>query len=276
MFGEVLTHGSPANRNHAEIDVDVALFAKHARELADGHSVPDGKRVERGECRLAFKHRSFNRFAADRIHAIEHDELDLRVGCRFHRESHRRDVRVEARADVLHVEHERVEIRELFARGLSPVAVQAVNRKSARRIAIVRDVRVGVAANSVLGTEERHECDAGRAAQHVDRRIAGVIDAALIRDQAEPHSAQRFVRVALQHVDAVLRVRAASDDVDARMLRRPRESPDRLRDERAELLLQRNHAPLAVGMHAVREKDVERVRDRIDPQESAGPSGVSE
>ena len=57
----------------------------------------------------------------------------------LHGLAHRGDVRVEPRADVLDVEHERVDVAELLAGGPPRCAVEAVDRQAGRRVAAVAD-----------------------------------------------------------------------------------------------------------------------------------------
>src|SRR5947199_44732 len=75
----------------------------------------------------------------------------------LHGEAHRGHVGVEARADVLDVEDEGVEAGELLRLRLARLAVEAVDRQAADRIARVADLLVRHAADAVLGAEERDE-----------------------------------------------------------------------------------------------------------------------
>ena len=53
------------------------------------------------------------------------------------------------------------------------------------------------------------------------------------------------------------------------------ESIDGFRGERTEREVKRERIALAVGMHPVREENPERLRERIDPERGAGPSGMT-
>ena len=52
--------------------------------------------------------------AAERVRAIEHDQLDPRLGRRLEAEQHRARVGVEADAGVLQIDHQRVEAGEIL------------------------------------------------------------------------------------------------------------------------------------------------------------------
>src|SRR5438105_14439415 len=125
----------------------------------------------------------------------------------------------------------------------------------------------------MLGAEERDERHARSTAQYINGRIAGAIDAGLIRDQADAQSAQLLVSSCNKNVDSVQGVRSAERPSHAAENRRriPRGS----RGESAEVVLEGDDVAFAVRMDAIGEKDVERFRRRIDPEESAGEPCVA-
>ena len=65
-------------------------------------------------------------------------------GRRLHGEAHGRDVGVEARADVLHVEDEHVEVGQHVGRRLVGAAVEAVDANAGRRVAPAGDLGAGL------------------------------------------------------------------------------------------------------------------------------------
>ena len=89
-------------------------------------------------------------------------------GRRLHAEQHRRLVRVVAGADVLDVEDQQVEPRELLRRGRSDsrgLAVERVGGHAGARVALAAHRRhvLRVAADAVLRAEERREPTPGAA-----------------------------------------------------------------------------------------------------------------
>ena len=144
------------------------------------------------------------------------------------------------------------------------------------------------AADAVLGAEERHQRDAGRRPQHVDRaravaRAARVVghepDALAAQDARTDRRGARRCRSARAAVGAS---RAAPARVRAevaareRTSRRRRRIGERGRHDGGDAAAQRRHVALAVGVHAVREEDDERAGERIDPERRPGPPGVPE
>ncbi len=103
-----------------------------------------GSVVPRDEAALgAVEHRPFDAHAADRVRTVEHDEL-LPCACAAAVEAfaHRGDVGVEAAADVLDVEDQRVEAVELFGGRRAAFAVEAVDRQAGLLVARVADLLV--------------------------------------------------------------------------------------------------------------------------------------
>ena len=101
----------------------------------------------------------FKLHASDRVRSVENDDLHLGFFCRTHAECHGSGIGIVARADVLDVEHEHINLRQV-RRGrrqrLEALAVQADLGHSGDGIAGVAnpDHVLGCAANAVLGPEE--------------------------------------------------------------------------------------------------------------------------
>src|SRR5438876_7087878 len=101
--------------------------------------------------------RAFHSEAIDWIHAIENKEFKVRLpGC-FEAIAHRRDIGIELAADVLNVEHQRVEPLQLLRRRSVTLAVKAVNGEAGLFIDAVFDFLVRLSANAMLRAEQRLE-----------------------------------------------------------------------------------------------------------------------
>ena len=147
--------------------------------------------------------------AADRVGTVEHVERNARLGCGFHRQAHRRDVRVEARPHVLNVEHERVQPGQRFLRRLAIGAVEAENRRAGRVVHAVVDLlaRVGCSAQAVFGAEERAQRNAVRAGYGIDQVLAADLGR-VVDDQADAHAVQVREAARGHHVGSGLNERA--------------------------------------------------------------------
>jgi hypothetical protein len=117
-----------------EVRANLLFAVEQFRQLAHRQAVPDRHRrqVARKAHGGFVQHGPLNRDAADRIGAVEHEHLDLSRRGLLHHVGQRRHVRVEARADVLQVDHHRVETGQRFCSGpaLCAGAVQGVNRQA--------------------------------------------------------------------------------------------------------------------------------------------------
>ena len=98
----------------------------------------------------------------------------------LHRISHRRNVRVEAHAGILNIEHQRIETREHGVRGPLGFSVQAVNGQARRFIRGGRNTRIEIAAEPVLRAEQCHQLHARRVRQQINRAAAIAVDPSLI------------------------------------------------------------------------------------------------
>ena len=136
--------------------------------------------------------RPFDLEAVDRIGTIEHDHRDLALGRLLHHVRHRRHVGVEARADVLQVDDERVEPVEHGGGRPPRIAVERVDGQTRSfRPSRTGHVRVEHAADAVLRAEQRDQRHVLRAVQQIDRRRAVARAAGVIGEQSDALAAQR-------------------------------------------------------------------------------------
>jgi hypothetical protein len=94
--------------------------------------------------------RAFDINAANRVRAVEYEDGEFHARGFFHHEAKRGDVSVEARADVLNVENERIEVFKLFGARAARLAVKRINRQSRLLIAAVGNLVVEFAAYAVF------------------------------------------------------------------------------------------------------------------------------
>src|SRR4051794_25138844 len=106
------------------------------------------------EFRFAAVNRSFHGHAVYRIDSIQNKEFELRLRRRLEAIAHRGNVGVEAAADILDIEHERIEIFQLFRSRNAPNSIEAVDRQASFLINPVRHLFVQLPANTVLRTEK--------------------------------------------------------------------------------------------------------------------------
>src|SRR6266446_5744704 len=101
---------------------------------------------------------TFNRYTVDRVWPIQRDDLNVLTFAGAHCQIQRPNKSVVARADILQVNQEEIEILQHLARGLAMFAVQTVNRYPESRMLVTSPfdhVVLGLAAIAVLRTEER-------------------------------------------------------------------------------------------------------------------------
>ena len=114
-----------------QVRLNTALGIEELRQFANGHAMPDGKRMVSGKRQLVgIRERAFNHFSVDRIYPVEHDKSDFVLRGFLHRQAQRGDIGVEPRADVLNVKDERVDSFEHSGCWFSCVAVEAVDRRA--------------------------------------------------------------------------------------------------------------------------------------------------
>jgi hypothetical protein len=128
--------------------------------------------------------------AADRVRPVEHDDLLAEPGGFLEAVAQRRDEGVDAAADVLEVDQERIDVGEHRGGRPARVGVERVHGDAERRVAPVRrldHVVLLLAEDAVLRREERREAPAA-----FRDEIAGVtepaVDGGLVAEQAEPPS----------------------------------------------------------------------------------------
>ena len=144
------------------------------------------------------------------------------------------------------------------------------------------------AADAVLGTEQRFECDAWRGVQKVDGGISVAICAAMVCDQTYLESLQRAKAFLGQLVNAVehahsrlvpgsARRRTLGNFSRRKSTQHTREvkANDRFARQSAEPPFQRQDVSLPVRVHPIRQEDPKRVRERINPKTSPGKPGVT-
>jgi hypothetical protein len=164
------------------------VLVEQRRQLADGHAVPHRNRKladERLEPRL--EHRAFDVDAADRIRPVAHDDGQAMRARGAQAVGHRVDVRVDARADVLQIDDERVEAGQHLCRRLARLAVERVDRNLPPRVACVvglDHVLLHVRSESVLRTEDRPDRDAAPLGT-IDRVLEFRVDGRRVDDEAD-------------------------------------------------------------------------------------------
>src|SRR5205085_8887500 len=113
---------------------------------------------------------------------------DARLRGLLQRVAERRDVGVEARAHVLYVVDERVEVLQLLGLRSSRLAVERVDGQARLLVNRVRNFLVRLTSYAVLRREERRELHALRFAQNVNRLSARAVAPSVIRNQPDAHA----------------------------------------------------------------------------------------
>ena len=151
-------------------------MAHRDRKLAD----------ERFPSRL--KARAFDGGAADRIGPIANEDLHAVPRGGAQAVGHRIDIGVDARADVLQVDDERLDAAQHVGGRLPRLAVQGIDRHASPRVVAVRrfhHVVLHVGAETVLRAENRRKCDAFRGHGPVDDMDEAAIDRRMVTDDAD-------------------------------------------------------------------------------------------
>ena len=188
----------------AQVATYLSLLVEETREFADGHAVANRDHViaREGEF-IGVGHRSLRFNAADGVRAVEHVDGNFRARRFFHDVAERGDVCVEARADILNIEDERVELFQVLGLRSARLAVERIDRQSGLLVLRVRDFVVNQTAYAVLRRKERDEFDVRRFAQHVNRRSPATVAPGVVRHQPDAQPRELFEPVALKHVNAV-------------------------------------------------------------------------
>ena len=207
-------HGAPPplHRNHHELAAEpipsgnfhgpVRPFGE-PRELPHGHAV-DIRHAEHSDIalKLGVEPRAVDFQAAERIGPVEDDDGFPVFKARLHRAEHTACVGVRPRPDVLQIYDEGVDFFEHLGRRLAVLAVERVHRQPRAAVYFVenRHVRLLVAVNSVLRSEQRDELYVFCAPQDVYGARPKPVDARGVGEQ--PHALARYRRkiARLEHV----------------------------------------------------------------------------
>src|SRR5204862_821985 len=130
------------DRNDREVCFKAAFAIEHSREFADGHASPQGHGVKGGEAAFAAIDRAFHACAVDGIYAVEHEEFQVCLSRGLQTIAHRGDISIKAATNVLNIEHERVEVLQLFQLRRAARAVKTVNWQAGLFVHAVADVLV--------------------------------------------------------------------------------------------------------------------------------------
>ncbi len=100
--------------------------------------------------------RPFHALPPERVGPVQHDEFQVVLARRLHAARHRGKVRVRAAADVLQIEHQRIQAAEHVGRRLARHAVERIRRQTRERVAPRGHVGAGQfgAVEPVLGGEQ--------------------------------------------------------------------------------------------------------------------------
>ena len=233
--------------DHGEVEVELQIGCEHRREFADRHAVAERDRMAADERAATLVHqRTGDRDTVDRIWPVEHHEGLFMLGRRLHRLEHGRDIGIEAAADVLNVEHERIDLGEHLRRGSLRLAVEALHGNARLLVLAVRHVGlVKGAAGPVLRPEDRDELHVVGFGKQARRAAPPAVAAGVVGDHRHPLAGERTEAVADEHVDAgenwpIARGLRLGPWLHHGRHRRRRDPGD-----------QRVDQPLAVGMHAV-------------------------
>ena len=177
---------APAADDH-EVCPDPVPAVQKSGDLAGGHPVPVGQRVEPYEGEVVVPDEIPFHGAADRVRAVEHEDALAVLGRGLHRVGHRPDVGVVARADVLDVEDERVESLEHLCLRPAGGPVEAVHRDPSLPVGDLDQVLLhGVEA--VLRGEERRQRHLRQVGHHLPCVPERGIHRGRVRDQPDPES----------------------------------------------------------------------------------------
>src|SRR5262245_27873109 len=135
---------------------------------------------------------SFNSQSADRIGAIEYDEPLAEFARGLHRQGHRVNECVDARAHVLKIEDQRVYAAQHLSGRLAKLAVKRMSHNARARVAKAPPfdhIVLRLAANSVLRSEKGRQINAGMAVKQVRGMSKIVIYRSRVANQSDTRSA---------------------------------------------------------------------------------------
>ena len=200
MFGDGITHGAPVSSQYLlttpafhphdfQRRAETKALVEELRELADGHAVAHRDRILADErLEAGFEHRALDLDAADRVRPVAHDHRHAMASRGVQAVRHRVDERVDARADVLEVDDERVEALEHLGGRLARLAVERVDGDlppAVRGVRRLDHVVLQVRMEPVLRPEDGAKRHAVRASHPFDDVAETVIDGGGIGHHAD-------------------------------------------------------------------------------------------
>ena len=190
--------------NNLQGDIDGHFRFEKASELAHGHTVTNRETMKADKRLLAVvQHRARDVNAVDRVRAVENNKSDMAVSGRLHRVSHRRNVSIKARTDVLNIKHNGVDSIEHFRGGPSDFSVKTEDLNSGAGIdVIINNRNVELPAEAVFRAEYTHELNVVGVVQETNSALPVSIDTGVVGNQRDPVAMQRLEVVARQNVDA--------------------------------------------------------------------------
>ena len=192
-----------AHGHDGDVRADFSLRIEQSGKLAQRHGVLHGH-FEVGDERFqpGFERRSAHARRADRIGPVEHDHLHASLGSFLHKVGHCGGVGVEAHADILDVDHHRIESREHRSAWPAARPVETVDGETGGGVAPGFNVALSVGTQTVLGAEQRDQLHARRLGQDVDSAASGGIAARLVGEQADAQAGKLGKPAGGEHVDA--------------------------------------------------------------------------
>jgi len=190
--------------NNLQVDIDGHFRLEKASELTHGHAVTNREAMEADERLLAVvQHRARDVNAVDRVRAVENNKSDVVVGSRLHRVTHRRNIGIEARTDVLDIKHNGIDSIEHFRSWPSDFSVKTEDLNSGAGIDVIINNRdVELPAKAVFRAKYPHELNIFGVMQKENGALPVSVDAGVVGDQRDPVAMQRLEIVARQNVDA--------------------------------------------------------------------------
>ena len=194
-------------------DVDAAGgagFADHAGEFAHGEAVDVGHAEGADVAHPGgVERRAVDLEAAEGIGAVEDDDLFAVFEAGLDGELHRAGERVAARADVLQVDDEGIDVLQLGGGGLEAfafvgdAAVERIDHDAGARIDLVGIFFLGgeIAVDAVFAGVEGDEFHAGRAAEDLDGADAVAVDAGGVGEEADAFALHGGETLGFEDVD---------------------------------------------------------------------------
>ena len=257
--------------DNLELGADLPLRVEHSGKLSHRHPVAHRDVVVGHEgLQLVIPRRSLNVHPVNRVGPVQHVEFNARFGRGLQGVSHRRDVGIEARADVLDIEHERVEALQLFRRGpLAVAAIEAVDGDSTALVDAIGNVRlVQFSAQPVLGREDRFEADIWRRGQQVDVAPPQAVDPRVVGQEPDFLATQACETLGCKHIQPRLYGRKNSSVASVIGLDRwvCATHVEVRRDDGCDKAPQSDHGCVDGRMDAIRHQHDKRMTDRVNPQ----------